>query len=121
VVLPSAFAPKIPKTSPLCTCPASIVTEKVEYFFSRVGYFIIVSPVNCPTVVETSKENFLSRNRTFSFGRYPSRNTLIPTFVDNTPDTIHTQKKLRIVPQLNHLRNLTTLDHVPPPLHSFQS
>ena len=89
MVLPSEFAPKIPNTSPLCTCPASTVTEKVEYFFSRIGYFITVSASkNCPVVVETSNENFLSRNRMFSLGRYPSRNTLIPTLVDNTPDTI---------------------------------
>ena len=89
MVLPSAFAPKIPNTSPLCICPASITTEKLEYFFLRIGYFIIVAASrNCPAVVETSKENFLSRNRTFSFGIYPSRNTLIPTFVDNTLDTI---------------------------------
>ena len=37
---------------------------------------------------DTSKENFLSLNLTFSFGRYPSRNTLIPTLVDKMFETI---------------------------------
>ena len=33
-------------------------------------------------------ENALSRNRTFSAGRYPSRNTLIPTLVDSRPEAM---------------------------------
>ena len=38
--------------------------------------------------VDASNVNFLSLNRTFSVGKYPSRNTLMPTLVDNTLETI---------------------------------
>ena len=90
VVFPRAFAPIMPKTSPFLTLPGSIATENEGYFFSIFGYVTILLPSWNMSVDDddTSKENFLSLNLTFSVGKYPSRKTLIPILVDKTLETI---------------------------------
>ena len=70
VVFPKAFAPTIPSTSLFRTLPASIATEKVEYFFSRDGYSMMFSVVTNSSVdVDASNLNATSLNLTFSFGK----------------------------------------------------
>ena len=94
VVLPRALAPATPRTSPRLTLPAPADRANPGCDFDRAPHSTSApsdanSSAPAPGAdADASSVNALSRKRTLSPGRYPSRNALMPTFVESMPDTM---------------------------------